>query len=265
MFSERIRGLRKSKKLTQEQLAALVGVERSTIGKWESTSIIPSSDMLIELSDFFNVSIDYLLGNTDNPANNKIHRIKVYGSVPAGIPLEAIENIIGWEEISMDLVRDGSEYIALKVKGNSMNPKYLDYELKATKPKTRTSRREIPVPDILKPELKKLKKLATEEKLKLGALYNENTLLFPSQTGTYIDAKNLQRSWKRALERYNIPYRKFHALRHTYATALFEKGVNIVTVSKLLGHSTVKTTEIYTHVLENIKKEEVQVLNEFFA
>lgn len=139
------------------------------------------------------------------------------------------------------------------------------YELKATKPKTRTSRREIPVPDILKPELKKLKKLATEEKLKLGALYNENKLLFPSQTGTYIDAKNLQRSWKRALERYNIPYRKFHALRHTYATALFEKGVNIVTVSKLLGHSTIKTTEIYTHVLENVKKEEVQVLNEFFA
>jgi integrase len=139
------------------------------------------------------------------------------------------------------------------------------YELKATKPKTRTSRREIPVPDILKPELKKLKKLATEEKLKLGALYNENKLLFPSQTGTYIDAKNLQRSWKRELERYNIPYRKFHALRHTYATALFEKGVNIVTVSKLLGHSTIKTTEIYTHVLENVKKEEVQVLNEFFA
>jgi repressor LexA len=129
MFSERIRGLRKSKKLTQEQLAALVGVERSTIGKWESTSIIPSSDMLIELSDFFNVSIDYLLGNTDNPANNKIHRIKVYGSVPAGIPLEAIENIIGWEEISMDLVRDGSEYIALKVKGDSMNPKYLDGDI----------------------------------------------------------------------------------------------------------------------------------------
>lgn len=139
------------------------------------------------------------------------------------------------------------------------------YELKTTKPKTKTSRREVPIPDILKPELKKLKKLISEEKLKLGALYKENKLLFPSQTGTYIDAKNLQRSWKRALDNANIPYRKFHALRHTYATKLFEKGVNIVTVSKLLGHSTIKTTEIYTHVLENVKKEEVQVLNEFFV
>lgn len=144
------------------------------------------------------------------------------------------------------------------------NEKKYHYELKTTKPKTKTSRREVPIPDILKPELKKLKKLIAEEKLKLGALYKENKLLFPSQTGTYIDAKNLQRSWKRALDNANIPYRKFHALRHTYATKLFEKGVNIVTVSKLLGHSTIKTTEIYTHVLENVKKEEVQVLNEFF-
>lgn len=144
------------------------------------------------------------------------------------------------------------------------NEKKYHYELKTTKPKTRTSRREVPIPDILKPELKMLKKLVAEEKLRLGEAYTNNSLLFPSQTGTYIDAKNLQRSWKRALDNTNIPYRKFHALRHTYATKLFEKGVNIVTVSKLLGHSTIKTTEIYTHVLENVKKEEVQVLNEFF-
>ncbi|HHZ02019.1 MAG TPA: site-specific integrase [Tissierellia bacterium] len=139
------------------------------------------------------------------------------------------------------------------------------YELKVTKPKTKASRREVPLPAALKPELKKLEILVAEEKLKLGEAYTNNTLLFPSQTGTYIDAKNLQRSWKRALEKANLPYRKFHALRHTYATTLFEKGVNIVTVSKLLGHSTIKTTEIYTHVLEDVKKEEVQVLNEFFA
>ncbi len=139
------------------------------------------------------------------------------------------------------------------------------YELKTTKPKTKSSRREVPIPDILKPELKQLKKLVAEEKLRLGALYKDNKLLFPSETGSYIDAKNLQRSWQRALKRYDIPYRKFHALRHTYATTLFEKGANIVTVSKLLGHSTIKTTEIYTHVLENVKEKEVQVLNEFFS
>lgn len=74
------------------------------------------------------------------------------------------------------------------------------YELKTTKPKSKSSRREVPIPDILKPELKQLKKLVAEERLRLGPLYKDNKLLFPSETGTYIDAKNLQRSWKRALE-----------------------------------------------------------------
>mgnify|MGYP000351745011 CR=1 FL=1 len=164
-----------------------------------------------------------------------------------------------------------TNYEKVKINKTLRNIKVYDdrenyhYELKATKPKTKSSRREVPIPDILKPELKQLKKLVAEEKLRLGPLYKDNNLLFPSETGTYIDAKNLQRSWKRALERYDIPYRKFHALRHTYATTLFEKGANIVTVSKLLGHSTIKTTEIYTHVLENVKEKEVQVLNEFFS
>lgn len=138
------------------------------------------------------------------------------------------------------------------------------YELKTTKPKTKASRREVPLPVTLKSELKKLEILITKEKLKFGEAYTENTLLFPSQTGNYMDAKNLQRAWKRALEKANIPYRKFHALRHTYATRLFENGTSILTVSRLLGHSSIKTTEIYTHVLEDIKAKEVECLDAIF-
>lgn len=66
MFSDILKELRKSKKITQEDLAKLVGVERSTVGKWESKNIIPSADMLIDLSQLFNVSVDYLLGRTDD-------------------------------------------------------------------------------------------------------------------------------------------------------------------------------------------------------
>ncbi len=138
------------------------------------------------------------------------------------------------------------------------------YELKVTKPKTKTSNREVPIPDILKPELKRLEKLVAEERLKLGPAYEENSLLFPSLTGTYIDAKNLRRSWERLLKKSGVEYKKFHALRHTYATRLFENGTSILTVSRLLGHSSIQTTEIYTHVLENIKREEVQCLNNMF-
>jgi len=138
------------------------------------------------------------------------------------------------------------------------------YEKKITKPKTSTSKREVPIPDILMSELKKLDKLVTEEKLKLGPAYTENNLLFPSETGTYIDAKNLRRSWKRVLDKAQVPYKKFHSLRHTYATRLFENNVSILTVARLLGHSSTRTTEIYTHVLNNIKEKEVECLNNMF-
>ena len=104
--------------------------------------------------------------------------------------------------------------------------------------------------------------MIAKEKLKLGEAYTENNLLFPSETGTYIDAKNLRRSWERILNNAGVTKKKFHALRHTYATRLFENGTSILTVSRLLGHSSIKTTEIYTHVLEDIKKEEVQCLND---
>lgn len=138
------------------------------------------------------------------------------------------------------------------------------YELKPTLPKTKSSVREVPIPAILKPELKKLEALVAQEKLKLGEAYTENDLLFPSETGAYIHPRNLLRSWERALEKANIPYRKFHALRHTYATTLFENGASILTVSRLLGHSSIRTTEIYTHILEDIKAKEVECLNSIY-
>ena len=55
---------------------------------------------------------------------------------------------------------------------------------------------------------------------------------------------------------------KFHALRHTYATRLFESGANILTVARLLGHSSIETTQIYSHVSQNVKREEIQCLND---
>ena len=119
----------------------------------------------------------------------------------------------------------------------------------------------MPIPDILKAELKRLEILVAKEKLKLGEAYTENELLFPSEMGTYIDAKNLRRSWERLLNKAGVQKKKFHALRHTYATRLFENNTSILTVSRLLGHSSIKTTEIYTHVLKEIKIQEVECLN----
>jgi len=53
---------RRKKNLTQTQLAEAIGVSRITINKWETGKSTPSVEMLLKLSEFFNVSVDYLLG-----------------------------------------------------------------------------------------------------------------------------------------------------------------------------------------------------------
>lgn len=137
-------------------------------------------------------------------------------------------------------------------------------ELKITPPKSKRSRRKVPIPTELKKDLVELNKICIEERLKLGEAYIENEMLFPSETGNYIDSRNLIRSWQRSFKNSTVPYKKFHSLRHTYATQLLKNGSQLLTVSRLLGHSSVKTTEIYAHVLDTTKQNDVQNLNKLF-
>ena len=138
------------------------------------------------------------------------------------------------------------------------------YQYKVTRPKTESSIREVPLPETLKAELKNLDILVKEERLRLGPAYEPHDLLFPSIVGTYIDDKNLRRSWERALKRAGVEYKKFHALRHTFATRMIKNGVELLTVSRLLGHSSIKTTEIYAHTLEDTKAEAVKTMDTMF-
>ncbi len=65
MFSSRLRELRKAKGITQEELAKIIGVERSSIGKYEGKGhVIPSDDVKVKLAEYFGVSVDYLLGRS---------------------------------------------------------------------------------------------------------------------------------------------------------------------------------------------------------
>ena len=64
-FGERLKMLRKSKKITQQQLADLLFVNKSSISRYESNSQLPESSQLQKLADYFDVSLDYLVGRTD--------------------------------------------------------------------------------------------------------------------------------------------------------------------------------------------------------
>lgn len=68
MLAQRLKALRKANNITQEQLAAIIGVERSSVGKYEGKSqIIPSDNVKYRIAEYFGVSVDYLMGYTDNP------------------------------------------------------------------------------------------------------------------------------------------------------------------------------------------------------
>lgn len=64
-FSERLRELRKSKKITQSELGKMVGVSRQSISSYERINKEPGMRPLIQLADYFNVSIDYLVRRSD--------------------------------------------------------------------------------------------------------------------------------------------------------------------------------------------------------
>jgi integrase len=71
---------------------------------------------------------------------------------------------------------------------------------------------------------------------------------------------DLKRAFKTACEEAGISGLRFHDLRHTFASRLVENGVDLITVKDLLGHSTVKMTERYTHPNQNLKKDAVEAL-----
>ena len=137
--------------------------------------------------------------------------------------------------------------------------------LKLGDPKTKSSIRSVPIPKNIIPMLKKIVSEQKQLYFKFGMTEN-SPLIFTTPIATCIDPKNLQRRWVRLLPRVSVRYRKFHNLRHTYATRLFEADVNIKTIQTLLGHSSITITEkTYIHVLNDVKSDAVDKINYMFS
>ena len=144
-FNERLKKLREERGLSLSELSSQLillaadpkGFSRSSVNMWERGDRKPGIDALETIADYFNVDMDYLLGKSDIrnrslsflleslSESEKGYRVPVLGDVAAGIPIEAIEDILDWEEISPEMAKRG-EFFGLKIRGDSMAPRILE-------------------------------------------------------------------------------------------------------------------------------------------
>ena len=121
---------------TQKQIADDLGINPQTVNSWCRGKALPRMGKIQSLADYFGIEKTDLIeelpkiNQTDNVIPTKINRdvvsIPVLGSVPAGVPVEAIEDIIDTIEIPQEWLAGGAQFIGLKVTGTSMYPMYLE-------------------------------------------------------------------------------------------------------------------------------------------
>lgn len=126
-FYKRLKQLCEAKGTSITKVTSEFGWSTSLGTNWKN-GMIPHGSKLQALAEYFGVPTGYLLGEEDPivlPKNTKYKKIPVFGRVAAGVPLEAIGDIVDEEELSPDY--DPSfEYCGLVIHGDSMSPKFVE-------------------------------------------------------------------------------------------------------------------------------------------
>lgn len=148
MIGNIIKQLRTEKEVTQKDLANYLGLTPKMISFYEKEERTPPNDILIKLSDYFNVSTDYLNGKSKyrNFAEEfdakldvqqlakdailyDIVNIPILGTVRAGEPILAQENITGYNPVLKSILCTEKNYFYLRVQGDSMNQEFNEGDL----------------------------------------------------------------------------------------------------------------------------------------
>ncbi|MCL2366548.1 MAG: XRE family transcriptional regulator [Oscillospiraceae bacterium] len=126
----RIQELRKSKGISQEDLAQILNVQRPAVSKYESGAIPLARETIEKLMDYFEVTSDYLLckSNVSQP-NKKNILVPVFSRIPAEFSPDTALSAEEYEEISIERTMSDEEYFALKVCDASMTPEYRENDI----------------------------------------------------------------------------------------------------------------------------------------
>lgn len=125
IFSKNLNHYIETSQKTQKEIASVIGVSPQTFNTWCQGIAIPRMGKVQRLADYFKIGKSDLIDNRPTLSiSSATHGIviNVLGRVAAGIPIEAVENIIDTEEISEDLSRTG-DFFGLQIHGDSMEPR----------------------------------------------------------------------------------------------------------------------------------------------
>ena len=132
--------------------------------------------------------------------------------------------------------------------------KQSNYKLTGEEIKTKTTKsgkiRSVSIPPYCVSLLKDYRVHQMQEQIKAGDQWNAESWVFTQWNEKPMHVNTPSHWFSKFLAKYDLPHRKFHALRHTSATLLLANGTNIKTVSSRLGHSQLSTTNIYLHSIE---------------
>jgi integrase len=134
--------------------------------------------------------------------------------------------------------------------------------LTATPPKTRNSRRDIPITPAVAAIIRTQRAAQAAERLKAGSQWAGSKYVFTTELGAPIDPRNLLRALTNAARTAGIEDVGLHTLRHSAATMMLNAGVPLHVVSRILGHSSVSITgDIYGHVNDSSQREAMASLS----
>jgi integrase len=135
-------------------------------------------------------------------------------------------------------------------------------------PKSKAGKRDITLPDIVVAALRECRRSQLELRMRLGLgkVSDEDDLLFPTLEGSLPSPRSFSAEWADVAASIGMPDITFHALRHTHASQLIDAGVDVVTISKRLGHSGPNITlKVYAHLFRDSDDKAAQAINDALA
>ena len=185
-IGQRIEFYRTKMGLNQKELAERLHLAKSTMSQYESDTRNPSDEIKLALCELFHITMDELMGRKIKPEPKNGIAVPVLGKVAAGIPIDAIQEVDGWEELPSAMAGRG-EYFALKVKGDSMSPTIVNGSVVIVRKQNEVENNEIAVVQINGDEEATIKRIQKNER---GlALIGDNALVYPPH---YYSAEEVQ-------------------------------------------------------------------------